>query len=104
MIQLRWHRWVSLSQINQCFSAPSLTHSDEKDLLLYLASAEDSIVQKLYCYKLGNEISQRQWLDVLGVLQVQGKRLDQEYLAQTAGHFHVDDLLNRAVAEAEKRG
>jgi hypothetical protein len=40
----------------------------------YIASAEDTILTKLEWYRLGNEVSERQWYDVLGVLKVRGKR------------------------------
>ena len=38
--------------------------------------------------------------DVLGVLKVQGGRLDQQYLAETAITLGVADLLERAIREA----
>lgn len=37
---------------------------------LMLASPEDIILQKLAWYQLGDEVSERQWLDALGVLKV----------------------------------
>ncbi len=40
---------------------------------LYLASAEDVILHKLYWFQLGDKVSERQWHDVLGVIQVQFK-------------------------------
>ena len=49
-----------------------------------IASPEDIIVQKLYGDKLGNEISDRQWQDVLVVLKVQGRHIEYPYLKNTA--------------------
>jgi len=46
----------------------------------YLCSPEDIIAHKLYWYKLGNEISERQWNDALNVLKIQRKTIDLEYL------------------------
>ena len=67
---------------------------------IIVASAEDIIVQKLYWYKLGNEISDRQWQDVLGVLKVQGNRIDRVYLEQAASPLNVTPLLQRALDDA----
>lgn len=43
------------------------------------ASPEDTLLHKLVWYRLGNEISDRQWGDILGVFKVQGTLLDDEY-------------------------
>jgi hypothetical protein len=60
------------------------------------ASAEDTVLQKLACYRLGNEVSDRQWGDVLGVLKVQSGSLDREYLEHWARLLNISDLLGRA--------
>lgn len=67
---------------------------------LDVSSAEDTVLQKLRWYRLGGESSERQWRDVLGVLDVAGKRLDREYLRRGALLLGVEDLLERAVREA----
>lgn len=67
--------------------------------LLYVASPEDTVVQKLAWYRKGNEISDRQWGDVRGVLRVQLGRLDLDYMHKWARHAGVEDLLDRALAE-----
>jgi hypothetical protein len=64
---------------------------DESPRAYDLATAED----------VGNEISERQWRDVLGVLQVQGDALDRAYLQHWAHELGLDDLLARALREAE---
>ena len=63
----------------------------------YVASAEDTILAKLEWYRLGNEVSERQWRDVAGILKVQDKRLDLEYLRKIAKELGVLDLLNQLI-------
>ena len=65
-----------------------------------LATAEDTLLAKLDWYRQGGEVSERQWRDVLGVLKVQGDRLDFAYLRQWADELGVRDLLERALQEA----
>ncbi len=65
-----------------------------------IATPEDIIIQKLDWYRKGDEISDRQWRDVLGILKVQAKNLDQKYLLQWAQTLHLSDLLNRAFQES----
>jgi hypothetical protein len=66
---------------------------------LYIATAEDTVLAKLVWYRLGGEVSDRQWRDILGVLSVQGQELDVDYLRDSAAELQVDDLLKRAVAD-----
>lgn len=62
------------------------------------ASPEDVLLHKLIWYKLGNEISDRQWGDILGVMRVQGDLLDQTYLDHWADILDIANLLTRARA------
>lgn len=64
------------------------------------ASAEDIILHKLSWYKLGGEVSERQWNDVLGVLRVQATALNQEYMRQWASTLQLSSLLQRALEDA----
>jgi hypothetical protein len=70
-------------------------------LQIYLCSAEDIILNKLEWYKLGEKISERQWLDVLGVIKVQGNLLDIEYLRHWAKELDISDLLEKALIEGK---
>lgn len=62
-------------------------------------SPEDIILQKLRWYRLGEEISEQQIDDVLGVLRTQADRLDHAYLKQWAATLGLTDLLNRVLGE-----
>jgi len=73
--------------------------SSETDQLAYFSSAEDSVLSKLEWYRLGGEVSDRQWQDILGVIKTQGERLDLAYLQQWAMALNVADLLEKAWRE-----
>lgn len=76
--------------------------SEIPEQTLFLASAEDVVVHKLYWYQLSGSISERQWSDVLGVLQVQQEQLDRAYLERAAQQRGVSDLLEQALREANR--
>lgn len=65
----------------------------------FIATAEDVILAKLEWYRLGGEVSDRQWRDILGVLKVQAGRLDLGYLRQWSAVLNVSDLLQKALKE-----
>ena len=67
-----------------------------------LTTAEDIILHKLEWYRLGNEISERQWLDLVGVMRVQSDALDVAYLRRWATEIGVFDLLERAFESAKE--
>lgn len=65
-----------------------------------LYTPEDTILFKLVWYRLGQEISDQQWRDILGVLKVKAGQLDEKYLDTWAADLGVGDLLARARQEA----
>lgn len=67
---------------------------------LLFASPEDTILAKLHWYQAGGEVSDRPWRDLLGVLKVQGDRLDRDYLRLWAAELGLVPLLERATADA----
>lgn len=74
--------------------------SEQPERHAYVTSAEDIVLAKLERYRMGDEVSDRQWQDVLGVLKVQGERIDRAYLQQMADELGVGDLLQRAIEDA----
>jgi hypothetical protein len=67
---------------------------------IYIYSPEDIVLQKLSWYKLIPGDSQKQQRDVLGVLKVQGERLDLAYLNQWVLTLQLTDLLPKALLQS----
>jgi len=67
---------------------------------VWFSSPEDIVIEKLDWFRKGQGISERQWRDVLGVLAVQGPRVDLQYLRRWAARRGLLDLVERALAEA----
>jgi hypothetical protein len=89
----------SFSQVTLARRQPVIL-DDAPDEPLYVVTAEDIILLKLQWYRLGNEVSDRQWNDILKVMTTQLGRLDQSYLDQWAQQLGVADLLARARQES----
>jgi hypothetical protein len=68
---------------------------------VYVVSPEDIILAKLEWFRMGGEVSDRQWGDVMGVLKTRGGDLDRDYLRKWGGELKVGDLLERTLEEAE---
>jgi hypothetical protein len=73
---------------------------EEDGSVFNFASSEDVVLNKLVWFRLGEGVSERQWLDVLGVLKVQKGVIDLEYLHRWAFELGVSDLLERAFTDA----
>jgi len=76
--------------------------SPDKDEAVYVASVEDTILAKLRWYRAGNETSNTQWNDVLGVLGIARDSLDFEYLRTWADKLRVPDLLQKAMNDVQE--
>ncbi len=86
------HSQLSRAQRHQLFAKPALT--------ALFASPEDTVLSKLEWYRLGNEISDRQWRDIVGILKTCEDSLDYEYMNKWANELNVSDLLERAIDAA----
>ena len=65
-----------------------------------MASPEDVVLRKLAWFRLGGEVSDRQWQDVIGVLRMRSKAIDLAYLRKWAPDLGVADLVDRVLGEA----
>lgn len=65
----------------------------------YFSSAEDIILNKLLWYEAGNRVSERQLLDIIGVIKIQ-PNLDKKYLHQWGSHLNLLDLLHKVFQDA----
>jgi len=76
------------------------TLEENSDTTFYFSSPEDIIINKLIWYKMGGEVSDRQWLDVIGVIKVQGESLDKSYLKDWSQKLQILELMNKAFNES----
>lgn len=74
--------------------------SEESDSSVYLATPEDLILAKLEWYRMSGEVSDRQWVDIINVIKVQGENLNLEYLRTWADNLALIDLLERVLTES----
>lgn len=72
----------------------------DREFTAYVTTPEDTVLAKLRWYRLGGEVSDQQWRDILGVLKLQRENLDLEYLRLWAAQLSVSDLLIDALADA----
>jgi hypothetical protein len=74
--------------------------------LVYVATAEDTILAKLRSYNSGGRVSNTQWTDVVGIIGGSSSRLDLDYLREWSETLGLTELLDQAFKEAphEDRG
>jgi hypothetical protein len=65
-------------------------------------SAEDIVIQKLRWFELGNRVSDRQWNDIVQVLELRGNRLDESYLEEWCSHFGLSQSLREAMGQVRR--
>ena len=87
-------RPFDLNQMQRRISQPV---GDAPEEQAYFSTAEDIILAKLEWFRAGGETSERQWRDIMGVLDLQGDRLDFKYLQTWATELGILDLLQRAI-------
>lgn len=66
---------------------------------LYFYALEDLVARKLLWFRMGGEVSDRQWRDVLGMLRLRATSVDWPRLRELATVAGVGDLLERAISE-----
>jgi len=74
---------------------------EDQDSAFYFSTPEDVILSKLQWYEMGDRVSERQWLDILGVIKVQSESLDKPYLVKWSSTLDCFDLLKQAFSDAE---
>jgi hypothetical protein len=87
-------------QRSQITRAQRQTFELESAMSANFASPEDTILSKLEWYRMGGEVSERQWRDILGVMKTREGELDLNYLHKWAAELKVADLLERALKES----
>lgn len=73
------------------------TLEEASSIKFFLASPEDVILSKLDWYKKGGQVSQKQWKDIQGVINVQREKLNLTYLNEWAEKCDLLDLLNKVL-------
>lgn len=85
----------------QVLGRRELEHMDDDETpAFYVQSAEDLILSKMQWYREANEVSDRQWNDILAVIKLQTFNLDLDYLQEWAPQLGIADLLDKALDES----
>jgi hypothetical protein len=74
--------------------------SPDLEQMIYVATAEDTILAKLRWFNSGGRVSNAQWRDVVGIFGASSKKLDLDYLREWAANLGISDLLEKAISES----
>lgn len=91
---IRGHEPFDLSELDRCQRVVIQPGQPP----IAIASAEDNLLRKLKWFRQGNEVSDLQWRDIIGLLRISGGQMDGQYLDRWAKELGVADLLARARA------
>jgi hypothetical protein len=84
-------------QQSQFIRAKKQIMTNDPKTSAYFASPEDTIIAKLEWYRMGGEVSERQWRDIIGIMKVREGALDLEYLRKWATDQNLIDLFEKAL-------
>jgi hypothetical protein len=76
--------------------------SPENSESVYVATVEDTILAKLRWYRAGQETSNTQWKDVIGMMGTPHGNLDLQYLHTWSNKLGLADLLQKAFDEVRQ--
>lgn len=74
--------------------------SDDPPAGLWVGAAADQVLRKLDWYRIGGELSDRQWRDVIAILRSQAEHIDPLDLVRAAVALGLERLLARAAHDA----
>lgn len=80
--------------------ATRMAVAERGEITVPVCSVEDIVAAKLEWFRLGGEVSERQWGDIIGVLRNCSERLNRELLRESAAELGIADLLTKALVEA----
>ena len=86
--------------VNQMERRTSVELPTDPPALLWITSTEDQILRKLDWYRQGDNVSDRQWRDIIAILRINRTSLDNLYLDATAALVDLSGLLRQAQEEA----
>lgn len=99
---------IVISLPHSSFEQEVLSHAQslvlvESGLPVQVITPEDTVLLALRDYRESGETADDDWLDLLGVLKVQGNTLDLPLLASRAEQLQMADLLQQALSDAGLR-
>jgi hypothetical protein len=77
------------------------TISPNSEDVIYVATAEDTVLAKLRWFRAGHEVSTNQWHDVVGILATSLDTLDLAHLFSWSEKLGITDLLQKALDEVK---